>query len=370
MHDVKELSDAPAELVAGSRMQDPKQLSDIAKKFLMVQGACAVGICTKETLAGGPPSTDLEYVLPGARSAVTFAVPMDQRKIERYLAKESHAEHQEDNIYVNTFVTGLAVGLAEYWNQKGIVSRGLPGNAVYRLDTPRGMYDFMPDISHRYLAVRSGVGWFGLSGNVITRDHGAAVILGSVVTTAELEPTEPLAEEEKYCDECKLCQASCTSGLMDDKDRTTVSLGGVEFSYSKRRSYARCDLVCGGFSGLSKNRKWSTWSPGRFEVPDSEEEVELALLESIKASAPRPAIPGGFYHPAMPGVRKLNVTCANCQLLCHPDRDERKRRYRLLTRGGVVVQNPDGSLEAVKPAAARKRLDAMSPEERAMYEKV
>jgi hypothetical protein len=72
----------------------------------------------------------------------------------------------------------------------------------------------------------------------------------------------------------------------------------------------------------------------------------------------------------MPGVRKLNVTCANCQLICHPERDERKRRHRLLKKGGVVVQNPDGSLEAVKPDEAEERLAAMSPEQRAMYEKV
>jgi epoxyqueuosine reductase QueG len=205
---------------------------------------------------------------------------------------------------------------------------------------------------------------------VITKTHGAAVILGSVVTTAELAPTDPLPEAEKYCDECKLCQASCTSGLMHEKERTTVSIGGVEFSYSKRRSYHRCDLVCGGFTGLSKNRKWSTWSPGRFEVPETDEEFEPALLDTIRASAPRPSIAGGFHHPAMPGTRKLNVTCANCQLLCHPDRGERKRRYKLLTRGGVVVQNPDGSLEAVTPAKAEEHLAAMTPEQRAMYERV
>ena len=365
MHDPKRLGKLASQ--RGSR--DPKEVSEVATKFLTAQGACAVGICTKETLAGGPPSTDLEYVLSEARSAVSFAVPMDQEKIERYLAKENHADHQQDNVRTNTFVTGLAVGLAEYWNQQGIVSRGLCGNGVYRHDTPGGMYDFMPDISHRYLAVRSGVGWFGLSGNVITKQSGASVILGSVVTTALLEPTEPLPEDDKYCDECQLCMASCTSGLMHPKEKTTVTLGDREFSYSKRRNYHRCDLVCGGFTGLSKKRKWSTWSPGRFEVPEDDDEVQPALLQALLATAPRPAIAGGFHAVAMPGLRVLNVTCANCQLLCHPERDERKRRYKLLTKGGVVVQNPDGSLEAVTRKQAEERLAAMSPEQRAMYEK-
>jgi epoxyqueuosine reductase len=50
----------------------------------------------------------------------------------------------------------------------------------------------LPDLSHRYLAVRSGVGWFGFSGNLITPQSGATGILASCVTTAELEPTAPL----------------------------------------------------------------------------------------------------------------------------------------------------------------------------------
>ncbi|MCP4006194.1 MAG: epoxyqueuosine reductase [bacterium] len=350
--------------------RNPKKLSEFARTFLTEIGACEVGVCTTETLAGGPPSTDLEYVLPGAKSAVSFAVPMDQEKIERYLAKESHADHQEDNIQVNFKVSGMAAGLADYWNQKGIPSKGVAVNAVYRHDTPGGMYDFKPDISHRYLAVRSGVGWFGLSGNVITPNHGASVILGSVVTTAELEPSQPRDEDGKYCDECQLCFASCTSGLMAKKARTSVSLGDREFSHSERRTFQRCDLVCGGFAGLAKNGKWSTWSPGRFEVPEKDEDVEDTLIGAVGASLLRPEIPGGFHHSAFPASKKLNVTCANCQLICHPDRDERKRRYKLLIKGGVVVQNPDGTLEAVAPAEAKRRMAAMSPEQRAMYEKV
>jgi epoxyqueuosine reductase QueG len=157
---------------------------------------------------------------------------------------------------------------------------------------------------------------------------------------------------------------------MDKKERTSVTIGGVYFSYSTRRTYHRCDLVCGGFTGLSKNGKWSTWSPGRFPIPENEDDFMPALVEAMTASAPRPLVEGGFHHPAMPGGRKINMTCGNCQLICHPDEDERKRRYKLLTQNGVVVQNPDGTLEAVSPDIAKKRLDEMPEEQRAMYERV
>ncbi len=79
---------------------------------------------------------------------------------------------------------------------------------------------------------------------------------------------------------------------------------------------------------------------------------------------------GGFQHPALPEGRKLNMTCGNCQLLCHPDKDERKRRYKLLTESGVVIQHPDGSLEAVPPEIAEKYVSELPDERRAMYRKL
>jgi epoxyqueuosine reductase len=354
----------------GERSDDPKVLTDFAFEFLQLQGASAVGVATVETLAGGPPSTDLEYVLPGAKSAVSFAVPFDEGAIERYLSKQDHVDHQRDNFHTNFFVSGLAVALAAYWKQKGIPSVGVLANGVYREDTPQGIYDFMPDLSHRYIAVASGVGRFGISGNVMTEAHGACVVLGTVVTTAGLLPTEPLPEDPGLCDGCHFCYASCSSGLMDPKEKTTITLGGRQFSYAVRRSYHRCDLVCGGFTGLSKNGRWSTWSPGRFEIPESDEEFAPALGHALMASAPRPAIQGGFHHPAMPAGRKINMTCGNCQLVCHPDREERRRRYLLLRKSGVVIQHEDGALESVSRDVAERHLSAMPAERRAMYEKV
>jgi len=55
----------------------------------------------------------------------------------------------------------------------------------------------------------------------------------------------------------------------------------------------------------------------------------------------------------MPGYRIEN-TCGNCQLVCHPDKEIRKRRYKMLVENGVVVQKPDGSREVVSPEEAKK----------------
>jgi epoxyqueuosine reductase len=101
-------------------------------------------------------------------------------------------------------------------------------------------------------------------------------------------------------------------------------------------------------------------------VPKNDEEFMPALIHAIEAYNDRPEMEGGHPHVLM--ENKLYLTCGNCQLVCTPDKEERKRRHKMLTQSGVVVQNPDGSLEAVSPDVAKEHVASMSPEARALYE--
>ena len=343
-----------------------KELTRLVMDFARCQGACAVGIATTETLSGGPPSVDLTCVLSDAKAAISFAFPLNQELIAPFLTKKDRRSHEKDNIDTNGLAGGLSLQLSKWLDQKGYPSLPQAPNDVYRQDSPGGVLDMVPEISHRYLAVRSGVGHFGLSGNVITRDHGAAVILGSVVTTAEVVPTEPLPDAENYCDECRLCMASCASGLMNGEQTTRVSMGEKTFSYSKRGSYLRCEFVCGGFTGLHPGGKWSTWSPGRFVIPEKDEDFLPAIIQSVKTYGQRPEIAGGYHHSLMPGT-KLWLTCGNCQLICHPDKAVRQERYDMLRKSGVVIQEQDGSLTAVSAQEAVAHFTAMDASTRSLY---
>ena len=345
-----------------------QNLREVVLDQLHLGGACAVGIATTETLAGGPESTDITQLLPGARSTISFAYTLDPGPIDPYLSKKDRVSHERNNLDVNNLASGAALNLAGFIEMKGHKSVPVIANNYYRSDTPGGLLDMLPDISLRYLAVRSGVGCFGLSGNVIHPEHGAAIILGAVITTAEFAPTPPLPPEKNYCDGCNICMTSCASGTMDPKEKTTVSMGGVNFEYSKRRSYLRCEYVCGGFTGLHPSGKWSTWSPGRFEIPKEDEAFGPALMNGLAKYGEWPDMGGGYYHSL--ANKKLYFTCSNCQLVCCPQKEERKRRYKLLKEGGVVVQNQDGSVEAVSPEEAVQRLEAMDPHRRAMYEDI
>jgi epoxyqueuosine reductase len=54
----------------------------------------------------------------------------------------------------------------------------------------------------RAVAIRAGVGWSGKSTMVLTPGAGPWILIGSVVTEAVLEPTEPMARSCGTCDAC------------------------------------------------------------------------------------------------------------------------------------------------------------------------
>ena len=343
-----------------------EKLSQDLKDMAVTLGACKVGIATTKTLAGGPPSVDLSYVLPEAKSAICFAVAFDQHLIGPYFKKEDHKNLETNKVRTTTLANGIALEIAEFLQQQGYKAVPLGANFVYRMDSENGLQDMLPPISHRYLAVASGIGHFGYSGNIIIDKYGSAIVLASVVTDRELVATEPLPENENYCNNCKLCLSVCSSGYVDPVEQVNITLGDKEFSYGKRRSHSRCFLVCGGLTGLNVSGKWSTWSPARFDIPEKDEDFQSAAPVATQAYLNRPKFEGGFFICLISGSR-MEYTCSNCHFVCHPDPEVRKARYQMLIDGGVVIEELDGTRRAVSPEEAKAYIEAMLPERKKLY---
>jgi epoxyqueuosine reductase len=65
----------------------------------------------------------------------------------------------------------------------------------------------------REAAARSGVGFYGKNTMLITRRHGSWVVLGTIVTAAELDTTEPL---DAGCGSCTACIDACPTGALNE----------------------------------------------------------------------------------------------------------------------------------------------------------
>jgi epoxyqueuosine reductase len=66
----------------------------------------------------------------------------------------------------------------------------------------------------RAVAARAGVGWLGKSTMLLAPGHGPWLLLGSVVTDAELSPTEPM---RRTCGTCVACIPACPTGAITER---------------------------------------------------------------------------------------------------------------------------------------------------------
>jgi epoxyqueuosine reductase len=145
------------------------------------------------TMAQPEVSCHPESLLPGARSVVSAALS--------YYADGPDAQPGEGRLPRYTWSDRYAE-LREKLEQLG--------------ERMGGKYRVLVDENQhvdREGASRAGVGFYGKNTLLITRRHGSWVVLGTVVTTAEIERSAPL---DLDCGSCTRCIDACPTGALDD----------------------------------------------------------------------------------------------------------------------------------------------------------
>jgi len=71
--------------------------NELIMEYLKIEGGVHAGFATPETLEGGLPSADLSYVMPSAKAAIVFALPLklDAMDPDRRAMYEGELEPQE-----------------------------------------------------------------------------------------------------------------------------------------------------------------------------------------------------------------------------------------------------------------------------------
>jgi epoxyqueuosine reductase len=147
----------------------------------------------KFTMAQPETSCHPETLLPNARSVVSAALC--------YFRPEAPLEPGEGRLARYTWQDGYA----ELREKLDALGRRLGGSYRVLVDANQHV--------DREAAARSGVGFYGKNTMLITRRHGSWVVLGTLVTDVELEPTPPLRTD---CGDCRLCVDACPTGALDE----------------------------------------------------------------------------------------------------------------------------------------------------------
>jgi epoxyqueuosine reductase len=199
----------------------------------------------KFTLAHPEQSCHPETLLPGARTVVSAALGYYEPEPERPRTSGRLPRYTWHDAYEL---------LRERLDELG---RRLGGS--YRV--------FVDANQHvdREAAARSGVGFYGKNTVLITRRYGSWVVLGTLVTDVELEPTSPL---DLDCGECRLCIDACPTHALDEPgtlDSTRCLSYWTQAPHSIPEDYREqleaqvygCDIcqdVCPWNRGIEKRR--------------------------------------------------------------------------------------------------------------------
>lgn len=328
-------------------------LENRIKKAALESGAAVVGIGSKKRLSDAPPSGDPAYLLPSTVSIISFAIPYSRHKLRDYFGKREWRTFGDDQKSILKTLYGINDTLVNILRGEGHEALGVNTNCVYRpeagVEHITEMTDFVPDFSHQYGAVAAGLGRLGWSGNLLTPEHGASVLLGTVLTSAKLT-SDPLCEENP-CDRCGLCTLVCPVQMMSPKKAKRATIAGITEEIAVRRPNSCCWIGCGDYHGLSPDKKWSNWSPYRvdYPLPLNKDDLDAKLVMLRKNDPESYAEPNPYtnyravtFDPAW----QFSATCGNCANICWKNREDREENLRLVVDAGVVVLKADGTRQA------------------------
>jgi epoxyqueuosine reductase QueG len=322
------------------------------KSLALSLGADLVGVTSWEMLADGPPSADPRYLLPSANSVISFAVSLDRDTAKDFIGKKNWRPHCDNRKAVAQTLYKIGDALVEKLRLEGFQAVNVELNNNYRPEEAVAdvteMTDFHPDFSHRYGALAAGIGRLGWSGNLLTREHGALVELGSVLTSANLTPDAPIPDKDHPCDRCKMCSLVCPVEMIHPRASTQVTVAGVTETISRKRPNTCCWIGCTGYEGLAASRSWSNWSPYRLgrPLPKDKQEIDKLCISLQKADPQMQAADNSFdnYRRAIFDPDWFYYTvCGFCRSVCAPRREERLANRKLIINSGTAALRLDGS---------------------------
>lgn len=149
---------------------------------------------------------DLTGLVPDRLSrfprGVSFLFRMDP-EIMAGLHHGPTPEYAEAYVRTNERIDALADDLAAAVETAGFAAFAVPAS---KRSDPVGIRG---DFPHKTAATRSGLGWIGRHCQLVTREFGPWVRLGTVLTDLPLPAGRPV--DRHYCGTCRACVEACPS---------------------------------------------------------------------------------------------------------------------------------------------------------------
>jgi len=175
-------------------------------------GVDSVGVASADCVEATPNRRVPLSALPEARSVIVFAKRMLVGSIES--PRNEVATSQNVTIYQELDRISYSIGC--FLEERGYRAATIPSYIPVEMTSEsKGLVGV---VSLRHVAQAAGLGVLGRNNLLITPHRGPRVRLGAVVTTASLDPDEPISLD--LCTDCDACVAACPVEALSEPGRT------------------------------------------------------------------------------------------------------------------------------------------------------
>lgn len=145
-----------------------------------------------------------EDLLQGYRRAVSMCVRLADPLVDTVEGEPTplYAQHVDR---VSSLLDDMALRGASVLQRAGYRAMPMPASQILDND------ECVSYVSHKAVAVASGLGWQGKSLLVIHPEHGPRIRLNTILTDAPLRADEPMRNR---CGKCNICYKACPSGAI------------------------------------------------------------------------------------------------------------------------------------------------------------
>lgn len=168
--------------------------------WMKVQNVKLLGIADLKDI-----STPADESGQGYPFAVSWAIAMDPH-VMATIRQGPNRSYADEYARVNTRINALSGSLAVEIRKRG--SRAYLLAASKRTDP----VNIEGDFPHKTAATRAGLGWIGRHCQLITREFGSWVRLGTVFTDMALPCGSPV--NRSYCGHCTRCVDACPANAL------------------------------------------------------------------------------------------------------------------------------------------------------------
>jgi epoxyqueuosine reductase QueG len=199
-----------------------KTLNEEIEELILREGADLVGFAPSERFSMAPDGHRPEDILPGARSVVSFALNV----LESTFLTPVPRIYQMSYFLCRQISNAITYKIAKLIEKRGFHAVMIPATIPVDMTGKKGLFG---DFSHRHAAVAAGLGRLGRNTLLVTPEFGPRVWLGTVVTTAPLDPTNEEKGLSSFCDNCRLCIDACPVNALSDNGikASKCAKGGV-----------------------------------------------------------------------------------------------------------------------------------------------